>query len=159
MSITRECQDRLKSKPLFSDFSQSELENFLDILDLVEVKKGEVIVKQGEPGDCMFIIIDGLARVTHHCGDQFVHLAEIPVGEFFGEIALVDAGVRSASVVAEEDSSLLRITQATILAAAGVYPNSAFKFLLAIGRTLVGRLRQSNQRYLDTRCVITPPKI
>jgi CRP-like cAMP-binding protein len=159
MSITRECQDRLKSKPLFSEFSQNELENFLDILDLVQVKKGDVIVKQGDPGDCMFILIDGLARVTHHCGDQFVHLAEIPVGEFFGEIALVDAGVRSASVVAEEDSSLLRITQATILAAAGVYPNSAFKFLLAIGRTLVGRLRQSNQRYLDTRCVITPPKI
>jgi len=159
MSITRECQDRLKSKPLFSEFSQNELENFLDILDLIHVKKGEVIVTQGEPGDCMFILIDGLARVTHHYGDQFVDLAEIPVGDFFGEIALVDAGVRSASVVADEDSSLLRITQATILAVAGVYPNSAFKFLLAIGRTLVGRLRQSNQRYLDTRFVIPPPKV
>ena len=98
----------------------------------------------------MFILVDGGARVLHHGHGRDINLASLQPGDFFGELALVDAGVRSADVVAAADCTLLRITQAVISAAAGVYPTAAFKFLIAIGRILVGRLRQTNQRYVDT---------
>ena len=71
-------------------------------------------------------------------------------GDFFGEIALVDDGPRSADVTALGACTLLKITQATVAALAGVYPTAAFKFLIAIGRILVSRLRASNQRYIDS---------
>ena len=145
-----EIREKLKGKSIFLEFTDEELDEFLELLDAVEVKKGEVIVKQDDPGDCMFILVDGAARVLHHREGRDIDLAALQPGDFFGELALVDAGVRSADVVAAADCTLLRITQAAISAAAGVYPTAAFKFLIAIGRILVGRLRQTNQRYVDT---------
>ena len=150
MSTSTEIRAKLKGKSLFVEFTDDELADFIELLDIVEAKKGEVIVKQDDHGDCMFILVDGSARVLHHRGGRDINLASLQPGDFFGELALVDAGVRSADVVAADDCSLLRITQAAISAAAGVYPTAAFKFLIAIGRILVGRLRQTNQRYVDT---------
>ena len=150
MSTSSETRDQLKGKSLFVEFTGEELDDFLELLDLVRVKKGEVIVKQDDPGDCMFILVEGGARVVHHRAGKDIALAALQPGDFFGELALVDAGVRSADVEAAADCTLLRITQAAISAAAGVYPTAAFKFLIAIGRILVGRLRQTNQRYVDT---------
>ena len=150
MSTSSEIRKKLKGKSLFVEFTDEELDEFLELLDIVEVKKGEVIVKQDDHGDCMFILVDGGARVLHHRGGRDINLASLQPGDFFGELALVDAGVRSADVAAADDCTLLRITQAAISAAAGVYPTAAFKFLIAIGRILVGRLRQTNQRYVDT---------
>ena len=150
MSTSSETRDKLKGKSLFVEFTDEELDDFLELLDLVRVKKGEIVVKQDDHGDCMFILVEGGARVVHHRAGKDIPLAALQPGDFFGELALVDAGVRSADVEAADDCTLLRITQAAISAAAGVYPTAAFKFLIAIGRILVGRLRQTNQRYVDT---------
>jgi len=150
MITTSEIREKVKGKSLFVEFTDDELADFLELLDIVEAKKGEIIVKQDDSGDCMYILVDGSARVLHHREGRDINLASLQPGDFFGELALVDAGVRSADVEAEHDCTLLRITQAEISAAAGVYPTAAFKFLIAIGRILVGRLRQTNQRYVDT---------
>lgn len=150
MSTSSETRDKLRGKSLFVEFTDEELDDFLELLDLVRVKKDEIIVKQDDHGDCMFILVEGGARVVHHRDGKDINLAALRPGDFFGELALVDAGVRSADVQASADCTLLRLTQAVISAAAGVYPTAAFKFLIAIGRILVGRLRQTNQRYVDT---------
>ena len=81
---------------------------------------------------------------------HYIELATLKPGDFFGEIALVDEGPRSADVQALEECTLLKITQAVISAVAGVYPTAAFKFLIAIGRIMVSRLRRSTQRYVDS---------
>ena len=153
MSTSTEIREKLKGlkgKSLFVEFTDDELADFVELLDIDEAKKGEIIVKQDDHGDCMFILVEGSVRVLHHSGGRDINLASLQPGDFFGELALVDAGVRSADVDAAADCTLLRITQAAISAAAGVYPTAAFKFLIAIGRILVGRLRQTNQRYVDS---------
>ena len=150
MSTSTEIREKMKGKSLFVEFTDDELADFIELLDIVEAKKGELIVKQDDHGDCMFILVEGSVRVLHHSGGRDINLASLQPGDFFGELALVDAGVRSADVDAAADCTLLRITQAAISAAAGVYPTAAFKFLIAIGRILVGRLRQTNQRYVDS---------
>ena len=150
MSTSTEIWEKLKGQSLFIEFTDDELADFIALLDILEAKKGEIIVRQDDHGDCMFVLVEGTVRVLHHSGGRDINLASLKPGDFFGELALVDAGVRSADVEALDACTLLRITQAAISAAAGVYPTAAFKFLIAIGRILVGRLRQTNQRYVDS---------
>ncbi len=127
-----------------------EISEFVALLDPIDVKAGERIVTQNDPGDAMYLLVAGSARVVHHREGRSVELAQLGVGDFFGEIALVDHGPRSADVCAIEDCALLGITQPSLSALAGVYPMAAFKFLITLGRILVGRLRKSNERYVDS---------
>jgi CRP-like cAMP-binding protein len=150
MSTSSDIRSKLKDHALFAEFTALELGELLDLLDQVRVKDGAIIVKQDEPGDCMYLVVDGEARVVHHKGGCEIVLATLKGGDFFGEIALVDFGPRSADVIAQGDGLLLKITQASVSALAGVYPTAAFKFLIAVGRILVSRLRTSNQRYIDS---------
>jgi CRP-like cAMP-binding protein len=147
---TLEIKDRLKKTTLFHDFTDEELTSFIELLDEVTFSPGECIVRQDELGDCMYLLVRGSARVNHHSGGRDVELAILKPGDFFGELALVDHGPRSADVEVIEDALLMKISQAAISALAGIYPNAAFKFLIAIGRLMVERLRQSNQRYVDS---------
>lgn len=150
MNDTSDLRSKLKDNALFAEFTDLELGELLDLLDQVNVKDGAAVVRQDEEGDCMYIVVDGEVRVVHHRGGRDILLATLRRGDFFGEIALVDSGPRSADVIAEGNGMLLKITQASISALAGVYPTAAFKFLIGIGRILVSRLRTSNQRYVDS---------
>jgi CRP-like cAMP-binding protein len=150
MSNVIECREKLKSASLFAEFTPEEFDQLFELFDEIRVSRGEIIVRQDDTGDCMFILVDGSARVVHRERDRDFVLAAMVPGDFFGELALVDAGARSADVEATSDCVLWKITQAMIAAAAGVYPTAAFKLLIGIGRVLVGRLRKSNQRYVDS---------
>lgn len=150
MSTIAELRDKLRDKVLFAEFTDAEMDEFFALLDRVEFKTDDVIVKQDESGDCMYIVVSGRAKVVHHREGHNIELAGLKAGDFFGELALVDSGPRSADVIATEPCVLLRITQPAISALAGVYPTAAFKLLIALGRILVERLRRSNQRYVDS---------
>ncbi len=150
MNQLEEVHAVLRKVSLFQEFSDAELDQFLALLDLRSAKEGERIVKQDDPGESMYILVHGIAHVLHKTGDRTIQLATLESGEFFGELALVDHGPRSADVLAVKDCLLLEIGQASLAAIAGVYPAAAFKFLIAIGRRMVARLRLSNRRYIDT---------
>jgi len=150
MSTSSEIREKLKRQSLFMEFTNDELDEFVDLLDPVHAAAGDTIVKQDEKGDCMYLLLEGTARVVHHKDGHDIYMAALNAGDFFGELALVDDGLRSADVQALTPCTLLKITQAVIAALAGVYPSAAFKFLIAVGRILVNRLRQTNQRFVDT---------
>lgn len=141
---------KIRDLVLFAEFTESELEALADLVDCATHQAGEHLVKQDDPGESMFIIISGSATVVHHAGGREFELATLKRGDFFGEIALVDQGPRSADVVAGETTETLDISQATIRALAGVYPSASFKLLVAVGRVLVARLRMGNKKYIDT---------
>ncbi len=158
MTTTPEFLQQLRKTSLFREFTEDEICSCLDLLDRQPAAAGDCIVRQGEPGDSMYLIVDGRVRVLRHDNGRTVELAELAPGDFFGEIALVDEGPRSADVEAITDCTLFRITQATISALAGVYPTVAFKFLIAVGRVLVERMRQTNRRYVDSLLFPVPGK-
>lgn len=147
--------EELNKLQIFIDFNQDELAAFVELADPVQVKAGSTLVRQDEKGDCMYIIIDGTMEVAHRDGDRTIPLAELGPGEFFGELALVEEGPRSADVVAKTDGMVLKIPQALLRALAGVYPNAAFKLLMAVGRVLVSRIRKSNRKYIDSLLAAT----
>lgn len=150
MSIGIDTAGNMRGLSLFAEFTDDELQAFQELAERVSVKPGEKIVRQDETGDCMFILLTGQASVIHTKEGKNFQLATLQAGDFFGELALVDEGPRSADVEALEESTLLRISQGVVSALAGVYPNAAFKFLIAVGRVLVSRLRKGNQKYIDS---------
>ena len=150
MSTNAEIVDKLRDKVLFKEFTDLEMEEFISLSEERSAPAGATIVMQDELGDCMYIVVKGQARVVHHRDSHHIELARLKDGDFFGELSLVDHGPRSADVLAVDDCTLLRVDIGAVSALAGVYPNAAFKFLIAIGRILVDRLRYSNQRYIDS---------
>jgi CRP-like cAMP-binding protein len=135
---------------LFARFKEDELAAVLSLCDAVNYAPGETIVTQGEEaGHCMYVILSGRVRVHYSGQDREVDLAELSDGAFFGELALVDDGPRSASVVALDATHTLRISRVVLGVLAGVKPGAAIHLLAAIGRSLVNRLRAGNQKYLD----------
>ena len=141
--------DTLSKFRLFAGFRQEELESLIGLSDVLNIPAGTEVVREGEPGHCMFVILSGHARVFQKIANEELTLAKLSPGDFFGEVSLVDDGVRSAYVQASEDCRLLKITRMVIGVLAGIQPSAAIQLLAAIGRSLVHRLRSGNQKYLD----------
>lgn len=97
--------DLLKSIPLFAGFGKRELVRLGMLTDFIDLPAGRVLMRQGEPGAEMFVLVRGRAEVTR---DGQV-IAQATDGEILGEIALVDKGLRSATVTLTEPSRLLLV--------------------------------------------------
>lgn len=150
MSNSNWIHEKLKAIPLFHDFSDAELDQFLDLADPTVYPPGHIIVKQGESGNCMFYVAAGRCRVMARHGEARVELAELGPGEIVGELAMFDRQPRCADVEAMDHCVLLKINEGVLRALAGVYPSAAFKFLVGIVREMGLRLRQTNARFLDS---------
>ena len=98
----------------------------------------------------MYLVLEGEVRVRLMIGGKESLLAVLSAGDFFGEIALFDHGPRSADVVANSESVLLKISASAFQRLAQEHPDLATPFLLGIGKTLTGRIRADNKRYKDS---------
>jgi len=99
-------------------------------------KPGDVIFKAGDPGDELYIVRKG--KVAIQLGNRT--LAELGEGEVFGEMALIDAGPRSATVVAETDCEIVPVSEKQFL----FMTSEAPYFALSLMRIVVQRLRTAN---------------
>ena len=95
----------LKSVEMFEQASEQVLAEVAEVLEEVEVKRGEVIFRRGELGDGMYVIVDGRVRVF----DGDLTLGILGERDIFGELALLDPEPRSASIAALEDCRLFRL--------------------------------------------------
>jgi len=102
-------------------------------------KDKEVIVRQGEPGDCMYVVQAGQVEVLHGDSENTQRLAVISAGGFFGEMAIFESEVRSATVRALGDSRVLKVDKKTLLRRIREDPLLALNLL----RTLSARLRDA----------------
>jgi len=87
--------ERLRSVPLFAGCTDKELQFISSRVDEVDIAAGRTLCKKGETGGDFFVILEGSARVEAPEGRRM-----LGPGEFFGEIALLDNGPRTATVVA-----------------------------------------------------------
>ena len=106
---------------------------------------GEMIFQVGEPGDKLYLIRRGLVRIILPVGSGNYHnLASIGQGDFFGEVAFLDRGQRSANAVATTAVDLFVISRADFEAAAGSRPAVAARMFGQLARTLSLRLRHAD---------------
>jgi len=104
---TKEVVTRLGQVPLFSGCSQRDLQTIARVVKDIDHDDGTVIAREGEPGIGLFVIADGTAEVTIGGAKK----ASLGPGDFFGEIALLDGGPRTATVTATSDVKLLGLTE------------------------------------------------
>jgi CRP-like cAMP-binding protein len=105
MLLTIEKVAILKSITIFAETPDSVLASVAAIADEVDVSPGETLIREGEYGDCMYVIVDGEVRV--HSGDRTI--LTLGPGKSVGELAVLDPEPRSASVSALHDTHLFRI--------------------------------------------------
>jgi CRP-like cAMP-binding protein len=100
-------------------------------------RDGDVIIREGETGDCMYVIQSGRVEVvqTGEKGEQ--HLAFLGPGDFFGEMALFEHQERSATVRSAGDSRVLKVDKKTLLRRIGEDPLLAMNLL----QTMSHRIR------------------
>jgi CRP/FNR family cyclic AMP-dependent transcriptional regulator len=122
----------LSGVPLFSGFSKRHLERLAGAADDVAFRAGERIVEEGNPGETLFVLLEGQAKVIR---DGRVRTRLVP-GDFFGEISVLDGGPRTATVVAETPVSALRVFRRTLLEMIGSEPNLALGLLEGIARRI-----------------------
>ncbi|MBW2623067.1 MAG: cyclic nucleotide-binding domain-containing protein [Deltaproteobacteria bacterium] len=123
--------------PFFKNFSEDQIRELVTTSEIVKTKRGETIVLQGEVDDTFFIILSGKARVEQ---DQ-KNIAVIGIGECFGEMSYIAHQARVASVLADSDCILLKIS-ATLLNRAS--ESIQFLFYKNFAMTLVERLSKSS---------------
>jgi hypothetical protein len=140
----------LRRVKILAGMSEEQLERFAAFMEVEKVPQWSVIVKQGERGDTMYLILQGELRVRINLHGKETILTTLNVGEFFGDISLFDQGPRSADVVANTDALLLKVSSSAIEQLAKEAPQIATPFLLAIGKTLTARIRADNKRYGDS---------
>ncbi len=140
----------LRRVKILGNFSDAQLQHFAQFTESQRVTQWSVIVKQGEAGDSMYLILDGELRVRIVTGGKETILATLGPGDFFGDMALFDQGPRSADVVANVDSTVLKISASNFAALTEAAPDLAAPFLLAASRTLAARIRADNKRLRDS---------
>ena len=101
---------------------------------------GETIVRQGDTGDCMFVVQSGQVEVVQKVNEGEQRLAVLETGDFFGEMALFEREVRSATVRALSDSRVLKIDKKTLLRRIKEDPLLAVNLL----QTMSHRIRELN---------------
>jgi CRP/FNR family transcriptional regulator, cyclic AMP receptor protein len=124
---------RLAAVPMFSGCSRKELAIIARAAKPVAHKAGAVIAREGERGIGLFLILEGTCTVSIG-GKKKTTLGP---GQFFGEIALLDGGPRTATVMADTDVRLLGLTEWMFRGLLAEHPSIALKTL----ESVAGRLR------------------
>jgi CRP-like cAMP-binding protein len=119
---------RLRKLPLFSDLSDKEREQIAKWADEVEVQPGKHLIDQGQFGYEFFVIEEGKAEVKR--GDEVI--AQLGPGDFFGEMALLEADRRNASVIASEPMRTIVMTRQQFISMEEAMPSVAAQVRQAV---------------------------
>lgn len=129
--------ERMRSTPLFGDLDAETLGRLVALGQIVDLADGEVMIREGDRADAMYVVLDGELEVTKRSGTTEIPLALVGPGALQGEIAALEGGRRMASVRASGPAEVLRIPIDTIRELLATGPDVA----LAVIRTATGRLR------------------
>jgi len=99
-------------------------------------KDGEILIKQGEPGNCMFVIQSGEVEIIQEIEEKETLIAKRGKGDFVGEMALFSKEVRSATVRASGKVKALTVDKRSLLANIQKNPALAFKIIEAMSKRI-----------------------
>jgi CRP-like cAMP-binding protein len=130
--------DLLSRVPLFEGLSQAQLKNLAGVCETERVPRGKYVFREGEPGASMYVVVEGKVRISRQLpGMGEEALAILQPGEAFGEMAVVEEGMRSADALAHEgEAVLLRIGRDPLDQLLFTDKELAYSVLWALVRTL-----------------------
>lgn len=131
----------LKTVGIFAGLSSESLTQIAAVLDEMTIPAGTTIFTQGDPGDCLYIIVEGKVRV--HQGERTLN--HLGPGHVFGEMALLDSEPRLASVTTETETRLYRLMQAPFYTLMSKYTEVQRGVIRSMSRHLRERVRDLAQ--------------
>ena len=134
--------------PLFEGLSQAQLKKLAEVCEAERVPRGKYVFREGEPGASMYVIVEGKVRISRQLpGMGEEALAILEPGAAFGEMAVVEEGLRSADAIAHEgEAVLMRIGRDPLDQLLFTDKELAYSVLWALERTLSRRLRDTNEK-------------
>ncbi len=148
----------LKQADIFFQLSPSQLELVANLCEERSLKKGETILEEGASSKELYIIAQGevdilvnpaLVRGPGSTKEE-VKIATLRRGQSFGEIALVDEGLRSATVrAAHKDTRLLVIAREKLLILCDTYPQLGYRLMYNLAADLAMKIRNTDLRVRD----------
>jgi CRP-like cAMP-binding protein len=139
----------LNDSPLFRNLDETERAQILIIGQVRAYDPDQVIFKEGDAGDGLFIVVKGSVRISKQSATGEEALAILESHAFFGEMALIDFSPRAADAIANEAATLFFIPLKDLRALIESHHQIALKVLYALCETLVQRLRDTNERYMS----------
>jgi len=136
----------LRRIKILATLSDQQLAHLAEFLEPVIVPQWKAVFQQGDAGDALYMVLAGELRARVMEESKETILSTFEVGNFFGDMALFDQGVRSADVVANVESTLLKLSATSFDRLVKEAPALASPFLQAAARTLAARIRADNKR-------------
>jgi CRP-like cAMP-binding protein len=140
----------LRRIKMLADVDEQLLASLLSYLEVVKVPPFGTVVKRGDHGDALFMVLEGEVRARVLIDGRESTLTTMGVGDCFGEVAVVDQGPRSADVIANQPSVLIKVSEAALKKMFTEAPALAAPFILALTRVIAQRVRVLTKRYEDS---------
>jgi CRP-like cAMP-binding protein len=142
MSATLEL---LRPLPLFTALTADELGKIAELCESKSFESGECIFREGEPGNRLYIIVEGGVRISREIpGAGEEALAVLKRGAMFGEMAVFDRSERSTDAISHGATTVLTISRSEFEMLLEFNRELGYKVLWAVVRMLSGRLRSTN---------------
>ena len=138
--------DVVRQAPLFAALDEEASAALRATMVQTEVPRGQVLFHEGDPGDRLYVIVEGKVKLGRASGDGRENLlAILGPGEMFGELSLFDPGPRNATATAVADTLLLGLGNEDLTTWLSDRPDVARQLLRALAR----RLRRTNENLAD----------
>jgi len=148
--------DVLARSGVFQGVSADAAEPVAAKLDLLELPRGSIVFAEGEPGDSLFIILDGKVKIVRRASDGRENvLSVMGPSDQFGELSIFDPGPRTATATALTDVSLAKMSQQALLPWIDAHPEIGVQLL----RVLARRLRRTNDTVADLIFTDVPGRV
>ncbi len=132
---------------LFDGLNQAQLKKVAALCRSRTVAKGAHLFREGDRGDSMFVIASGKVRISKQVpGVGEEALAILDAGQYFGEMAVVEEGPRSADAIVHEPAVVLEIGREQLDQLMFTDKDLAYGILWTLVRTLSARLRETNEK-------------
>ncbi len=137
--------EMIRKVPIFTDLTDKEIEQIQALCKVQVFQPGEIIIEEDTPGQALFVIRSGRARVAKLEGGCERNLAEVGAGEHVGEMSLVDGMNTSARVVADETTECIVLYKEDFDLLLAGDDQLHISILRVITRTLAERLRRTSE--------------
>lgn len=141
-------RDPVRTIPLFAGLRPAQARIVVLMGEIKRFAPGEAIVRRGELGDEMYVIIQGRTEVWAGAGRERRRIAEQKRGDVFGEMGLIRRSERSADVIAADPVEVLAVDQRFLERIQFRYPRIASKVFLNLTRILSDRLQRMTDQYV-----------
>lgn len=148
-SRARMIREVMASTPLFHGIGRQDWRLLSNLFHDRSYEQGEIIFERGMPGLGMYVVIEGSVQITGGGEDDETVLATLEKGDFFGEMAVIEEGVRNATASAAEPTRLIGLFRPQFRELLRDRPKLGVLMYERIGRILVERLRRADELLLQ----------